>query len=104
MLNGYSRALTAQLFVAALLAAGVSAAASAKPKLVYSTYLTANHVINTNAIKPFFDGVPKPPAGGLTFDLVAGGSLSGPGTTRNEQKTALVEEGGIHTNNTAGRY
>src|SRR3546814_1564491 len=77
MLNGYSRALTAQLFVAALLAAGVSAAASAKTKLVYSTYLTANHVINTKAMKPFFDGVAKATDGGLTFDLVAGGSLSG---------------------------
>src|SRR3546814_16435079 len=90
MLSGYSRALTAQLFVAALLAAGVSAAASAKTKLVYSTYLTANHVINTKAMKPFFGGVAKATDGGLTFDLVAGGSLFGTRTTLNAIKNGLV--------------
>src|SRR3546814_763209 len=102
MLNGYSRALTAQLFVAALLAAGVSAAASAKTKLVYSTYLTANHVINTKAMKPFFDGVAKATDGGLTFDLVAGGSLSGPRTTLNAIKNGLVDSGVIINVYTAG--
>src|SRR3546814_6680980 len=95
MLNGYSRALTAQLFVAALLAAGVSAAASAKTKLVYSTYLTANHDINTKAMNPFFDGVAKATDGERTFDLFAGGSLSGQRTTLNAIKQGLDDTGVI---------
>ncbi len=80
---------------ASALALALAAPAAQAAEISYAHYISSVHVVNTEGVTPYFEGVTEATGGEVTFETFWGGAMGGPKELLGAISTNVIDAGGV---------